>query len=115
MPDVAKHTIIHMYPSGAFYRCITLGMRKFGEPDIVVEDVIASDSRPVGNLINVLAQALVEGSTADEKGQLALSLQQTSHPAVSRLQGDGLKSNAERSARLLLAQGKWEDGDPQNR
>ncbi|MEP6502355.1 MAG: DUF2314 domain-containing protein [Betaproteobacteria bacterium] len=115
VPDVEKHTTIHMYRADALYRCITLGMAKFGEPDVIVDNLVASDSRPIGNLINVVTQALVEGSVADARGELELRLQQSRHPAVNQAQGEGLKASAARSARLLLVPGHWEEGDPHNR
>ena len=115
VPDVAHHTVIHMYADGDGYRFVTLGMAKFGESDIVVEDAVASDSRVLGNLVNALSQALVESVRADAKGQLTLRLQQSRHPAVNELQGANLKPNAERAARLLLVQGRRDEGDAENR
>jgi uncharacterized protein YegJ (DUF2314 family) len=115
LPDVSRHTVLHFYRSGDGYRCISLGMVKFGEPDVVVEDLVASDSRTLGNLVNVLAQALVEGATTDARGQLAIRLQQSRHPEVNRSQGEDLKPNAKRSARLLLVRGVADKGDPENR
>lgn len=114
VPDVARHTVIHVYPSETRYRCITLGMDKFGEPDIVVEDVATSDSSDAADVINVLAQALVEGAATDAKGQVTVRLQQSRHSAVNKRQGEGLKPNAERAARLLLVRGVREKGDADN-
>ena len=115
VPDVAKHTVIHIYDAGGGYRCVTLGMAKFGEPDVVIEDVVASDARDAGDVINLLGQALVEGATADAQGQLTLRLQQSRHAAVNKRQGEGLKANAQRVARLLLVPGVREEGDADNR
>jgi uncharacterized protein YegJ (DUF2314 family) len=115
VPDVAHHTVIHMYADDDGYRFVTLGMAKFGEPDIVIEDAVASDARGLGNLVNALSQALVEGALTDAQGQLTLRLQQSRHPAVDQLQGVNLRHNAERAARLLLVQGRREDGDADNR
>ena len=115
VPDVANHTVIHFYDTGRGYRCITLGMAKFGEPDVVIEDVVASDARDAGDVVNLLSQALVEGATADAQGQLTLRLQQSRHAAVNRRQGEGLKANAQRVARLLLVQAVRQQGDADNR
>lgn len=115
LPDVLKHTVMHFYPDGQTFRCVTLGMGKFGQPDLVVEDVLASDSRDLGEVINVVAQALVEGARTDAKGQLALRLQQSRHPGVNKWEGEGLKANAKKTALLLLVQGVPQDGDADNR
>ncbi len=115
VPDVAHHTIVHIYEDGDGYRVVTLGMGKFGEPDIVVENALASDERDLGNLVNVLSQALVEGARTDAHGQLTLRLQQSRHPAVDEQQGENLLPNAQRAAQLLLVQGRREDGDAENR
>ena len=115
VPDVSRHTVLHFYRSGASYRCISLGMAKFGEPDVFVENLVASDSRTLGDLVNVVAQALVEGSATDARGQLSIKLQQSRHPDVNRSQGEGLKPNAKRGARLLLVTGVPDKGDPSNR
>lgn len=116
VPDVAHHTVIHMYADDDDgYRLVTLGMGKFGEPDIVVEHAVASDARVLGNVINALSQALVEGARTDAQGQLTLRLQQSRHPAVNELQGANLLSNAGRAARLLLVQAQLEEGDAENR
>ena len=115
VPEVDKHTVLHFYPDGDAYRCISLGMAKFGEPDVVAENLLASDAHTLGDLVNVLSQALVEGAGTDALGQLTLKLQQSRHPAVNRAEGEGLKPNAKRSARLLLVRGVLEQGDPINR
>ncbi len=115
VPEVDRHTVLHFYPAGDAYRCISLGMAKFGEPDVVVENLLASDARTLCDLVNVVSQALVEGAGTDAHGQLALKLQQSRHPAVNRAEGEGLKPNAKRSARLSLVTGVPDEGDPRNR
>ena len=115
VPNVARNTIMHFYADGEGYRCVTLGMAKFGEPDLAVENIVVSSSRSIGNMINVLSQALVEGASTDARGQLELRLQQSHHPAVNAIQGENLKPNAQRVAHLLLVQGVRQEGDAHNR
>jgi uncharacterized protein YegJ (DUF2314 family) len=116
VPDISRHMVMHFYRGdGDDYRTVTLGMAKFGEPDIVVEDMVVSQARSVGNLVNALSQALVEGSSTDARGQLTLHLQQSRNPSVAKAQGEGLKANAKHAAQLLLVQGVRQDGDPKNR
>ncbi len=115
LPDVIKHTTIHFYRDGQTYRAVTLGMDKFGEPDLVVENMMASDSRGLGNTINALAQALVEGARTDAGGRLALRLQQSGHAAVNAREGENLKASAHKTAQLLLVRGVRQEGDADNR
>jgi len=115
LPDVAKHTVIHFYRDGQTYRAVTLGMGKFGEPDLVIEDMLASDARSLGNVINIVAQALVEGAHTDASGQLVLRLQQSRHSGVNQWEGENLKANARRTATVRLVQGVKQEGDADNR
>jgi hypothetical protein len=60
-PRVSLQTVIHNYNTGHSVRAITLGMAKMGLPDLVVEDTGWSSNNRIGNLINLLSQALGEG------------------------------------------------------
>jgi len=115
LPQASRHTVIHAYKADKLVRAITLGMAKFGLPDIVVNDFSWSLNRPVGNLINTFSQALVEGATLREAGAFDLRLDAIRHAAAREAQTSTLKANATATARLSLVKGKWEDGDPRNR
>ncbi|MET3183686.1 UNVERIFIED_ORG: uncharacterized protein YegJ (DUF2314 family) [Variovorax guangxiensis] len=115
VPDVARHTTIHAYRSGDLVRAITLGMAKFGLPDVVVSDFSWSSNRPMGNLVNGFSQAMVEGATLARPGQYDLDLRALKHTAARDPMLANLKPNAAAVARLSLVNGTWENGDPQNR
>ena len=115
IPDVSKHTIIHAYRSDDLVRAITLGMSKFGLPDVVVSDFSWSSNRPIGNLVNVFSQAMVEGASIARPGQFDLDIRALKHAAARDPQLTNLKPNASAIAKLSLVNGKWESGDPQNR
>ncbi|MDP9989808.1 uncharacterized protein YegJ (DUF2314 family) [Variovorax boronicumulans] len=115
VPDVAMHTVIHAYRSDNLVRAITLGMSKLGLPDVVVSDFSWSSNRPMGNLVNVFAQAMVEGATIARAGQFDLDLRGLKHSGARDPQLRSLKPNAAPVAKLSLVNGKWESGDPQNR
>ena len=115
LPDVLRHTVMHFYRDGQTFRAVTLGMGKFGEPDLVIEDMLASDSRGLGEVVNVVAQSLVEGAHTDAKGQLVLTLQRSRHTGVNKWEGEDLKANARKTAALLLVHGVPQDGDADNR
>jgi len=114
-PDVLQHTVIHAYKSDKLVRAITLGMAKFGLPDVVVSDFSWSSNRPIGNLINMFAQAMVEGAVIKAPGVYDLDLRSVRNTNVRQSQLATLKPNAAAVAKLSLVKGTWEDGDPRNR
>lgn len=115
VPDVTAHIVIHAYPSRGMVRAISLGMTKFGLPDLVVSDYGWSSNRAIGNLINGLAQQLAEGSRWSVPGSLDLDLAALRHEGVRREQTSDPKPGATQRARLKLTEGRWEEGDPRNR
>ena len=114
-PDASQHTVIHAYKGNKLVRAITLGMAKFGLPDVVVSDFPWSSNRGVGNLINLFAQTMVEGAVVGKRGAYDLDLRSVRNANVRQAQLATLKPNAAAIARLSLVKGTWEDGDPRNR
>lgn len=114
-PDLTDHTVIHAYNSGEYVRGITLGMAKFGLPDVVIEDFSWAQSRPVGHLIGLLCQAMAEGAEFPEPGEFELDIRSIKNEQVRASQMDSLMEHATASALLSLEHGEWEEGDPVNR
>lgn len=115
VPDVSKFTVVHAYRSGEFVRAITLGMEKFGLPDVVIDGFSWSLSRNMGHVINLFAQAMAEGATPDIPGEFDLDFNAIRNPKVREPQVENLKPGATSVALLSLQEGSWEDGDPMNR
>ncbi|HJV67684.1 MAG TPA: DUF2314 domain-containing protein [Ideonella sp.] len=115
IPNALMHTVIHAYKGDRLVRAITLGMAKFGLPDVVVDDFSWSENRPMGNLINLLSQALVEGAVVGPRGSYDLDIHQVKHAAVRRSHLDTLKPNTTAIAKLVLVTGIPDEGDPHNR
>lgn len=115
VPNLIRHTVIHAYQGDNLLREITLGMAKFGLPDIVVNDVAHSQNNQAGNLINILAQALVEGAAIGQGGAMTLNLKTIRHDGFRNGQLSSLVDNAKGVAQLSLYKGQPEEGDPQNR
>lgn len=88
---------------------------KFGLPDVVVSDFSWCSNRSVGNLINLFAQAMVEGAVITTPGVYDLDLRSVKNANVRQGQLATLKPNATAIAKLSLVKGTWEDGDPRNR
>lgn len=114
VPDVSRHMVSHSYRSGEYLRAVTLGMAKFGLPDLVVEDFAASNARTVGHLLNLTAQTLAEGG-ALRQGALSLDLAAIKNPVVRAAQQASLKPHAKSQVVLRFREGRAEEGDPANR
>ncbi len=114
-PDASANTVIHAYNSGEFVRAITLGMAKFGMPDLVINGTSWADNRAVGNLVNAVCQRMVEGVPVEKNGEFPVDLRAIRNKDVLKAQTSQLMPNASGSTVLQLRIGEWEDGDPYNR
>ncbi len=114
VPNVEKHTVIHAYNNDGGVRAITLGMAKFGLPDIVVNNFSWSLNRSVGNLVNLVAQSVVEGSALTDRGTLKLNISALKDTQYKQGLISTLKDNAEPKLEIMIGEGKWEEGDPNN-
>lgn len=115
VPAVSKHTVLHAYNTGEYVRGVTLGMAKFGLPDVVIDQFSWSLSRNIGHLINLFGQAIAEGATVKEGGEFDLDLRRIQNSEVREPQVTALESHATSVALLLLREGVREEGDPNNR
>jgi uncharacterized protein YegJ (DUF2314 family) len=115
IPDISKLTVIHAYKKDEYVRAITLGMEKFGLPDIVVDNFSWSLNRNTGIVVNLFAQSIAEGAELPKPGEFDLKIDAIKHPKVREEQKKSLKPNATGVAPLTLTKGVWEEGDPMNR
>jgi hypothetical protein len=115
IPEVWCHTTIHTYQPDKTVRAITLGMSKFGLPDVVIEDFSWSMERGMGNVINLFCQFMAEGAVVKESGAFDLDLRALKDKKLRDREMKSLQSNATAVALLTLKKGKWEKGDPHNR
>jgi uncharacterized protein YegJ (DUF2314 family) len=114
IPDVRGHVNMHAYRNPDLVRIITLGMRKFGLPDLVIAQTPSGNSRAAGNTVNACAQRMLEGQPFNA-GTFPLVLEEIRHTALrSHLLEDPHKSATGRAA-LRLQRTEREEGDPQNR
>jgi len=108
-PLITEHIVLHAYSTGELNRAITLGMAKFGLPDICIKDFPRSYVTGMGILINVVAQSILENPNLGQEGRLPLDLAALSteqNKEADRLEG---------KATLHIAVGTREEGDPMNR
>lgn len=115
LPDAAKNITIHAYKSGELVRSITLGMAKFGQPDLIVAQSSVTSSSAMADVINLLAQALAEGATVGPNGRVDLDIAALRHAKVREREIASYLPKAQGRASLALVKGTWEEGDPRNR
>lgn len=113
LPDLKGQITMHAYAAPDLIRIITLGLRKFGLPDLVVTNIPREHSAAAGNLVNCVAQRLVEGQSVTA-GKLDLRLADTRHPAarIRALANPG--TGAHGAVTLTLSPVAPEEGDPRN-
>jgi uncharacterized protein YegJ (DUF2314 family) len=115
IPNVTAHTTIHVYNSGEYVRAITLGMAKFGLPDVVVQNFSWSLNQNMGHLVNAFSQSMAEGGQIAAAGEYELNFRTIKDRGMRDAYVKSLKRNAKAVAHLVLMQGAPEEGDPHNR
>lgn len=112
--DISKHITIHYYQEEIYCRAITLGMSKFGLPDIVMENLSCNSSNSLANLINLTAQTLLEQQKIEKTGKLHLNINSIKHKELRKEWSTSVFENAELKAEVEITVGKWKEGDPDN-
>lgn len=94
---VAKEQIaIAAREAGEGFRCVSLGMGKFGLPDLIVSQFSKSNYDGIGRVVNLVAQALIEGGEPAADGALTIA-------------------SGANKATIKLVPGTKAEGDPENR
>jgi uncharacterized protein YegJ (DUF2314 family) len=114
IPDVSAHISIHMYPKGESLRAITLGMQKFGQPDVVVEHLPRSYADGMTSVMNLVCQLLVERGVSHSAGRLPVSIATVKHAEVQQRFARRALEGAARRADLRLRPTHADAGDPEN-
>ncbi len=113
IPIASKHVTIHVYRDGNLFRVVTLGMAKFGLPDVSVDQVSGSDSETMGALVNAVCQTLVENPLVSAAGRVAIDI-----PALKAKRARDehvILAGAKGQGTVTLAFAKPKDGDADNR
>jgi uncharacterized protein YegJ (DUF2314 family) len=114
VPSVSEHITLHVYEKGEALRAISLGLAKFGLPDLVVEQVPQSMSAEVGRLVNAVAQLLAEGHPLSEDGVLEVDLAKVKDARLQRQLQEHTQKGASRRTRLQALMARRDPGDPEN-
>ena len=115
VPDIADHVTVHAYKHGELVRAVSLGMAKFGLPDLAADQFPWSSNKSIGTLINLLGQSLAEGATVGKGGQIDIDVRKIAHKQVRERTLEADQGKAEHVGKLTLLTAKREQGDPANR
>jgi uncharacterized protein YegJ (DUF2314 family) len=115
VPDMGTQTVMHDYQKDQYMRAITIGMSKFGLPDIVMQGFSRSSSHDMEQIVNLFEQALAEGAKMDGPSEFDLKVKAVKNAKVREAHLKSLRTNGTGVAQLSLREGTWEEGDPQNR
>ncbi|NOU29352.1 MAG: DUF2314 domain-containing protein [Polyangiaceae bacterium] len=111
---VHEHIVIDVYQDGELLRLVTLGMAKFGLPDVSVNQVSRHDSAAMGTLVNLVCQTLLERGSLPRPGELDVSVAGlTNEAARAKLEKDLVEVPGTGTLRLNTAEPH--EGDAQNR
>ena len=116
-PDIRSQISVNVYrkEENKFCRAVTLGMRKFGLPDLVIQDFAWSDHRGAANLINLVAQNLLETGGFETPEKTKISIKEIFNEGFKESLTKSLVGEAAGEAHIQVLRGKWQDGDASNR
>lgn len=115
IPVVSDHFVIHFYREEGFCRAVSLGMKKFGLPDIALNNVSCYQDKSSYNFINLLCQALAEKQNPVKDGLLDLSIDSLKNETLKQIYLESLEKGAKKRSLVQLAVEENVEGDPYNR
>jgi len=114
VPDLENHIAFHLYDNGDYLRMVSVGMGKFGLPDLVHEAVLASDAEAMTAIANLSAQRLAEGQPVGAEGVLVVDPSQLRHEAL-RTVWAAATADGEGELSVHLKVAPLAEGDADNR
>lgn len=117
LPQVSKFLVVDAYrpvPGSPMGRAITLGMRRFSIPDLVVDSVPPTHLNSVKLLLNLVAQSLVERPEIPSLDDVTFSVASIRSVSIRRSFESQLGPGATGNIRLRLVDVPAQPGDPNN-
>ena len=112
--SVYRQVTIHAYQSGDHVRAVSLGMGRFGQPDLTIEQLSWGTQKSLLSLMNGIAQMLIEGSKPDATGHIDFDVSSIRNETVrSALEKDRI-GNAPLKGRFQLLTTTPAEGDAKN-
>jgi uncharacterized protein YegJ (DUF2314 family) len=115
LPKVPDHIVVHFYANGEFCRLVTLGMAKFGLPDVAIEDITRGSSRSAGTLINLACQTMAEQGKLNKAGELFVDVDGVKNAELKAILKADSFEGAMGKATLSVSSALLQAGDAQNR
>jgi uncharacterized protein YegJ (DUF2314 family) len=113
--DIVNQIAVHLYRNDEFCRAVTMGMDKFGLPDVSIKDFSCSNSNAYSNLINVVVQTLAENTFVNKDSSLNLDLNSIKNKTLQNAFTADLKVKAKKKASIKLKLVKPDEGDNNNK
>lgn len=113
LPNVSSQITMRSDSNGELARRITVGMRKFALPDVVINEGVVSYIG-MNKVIDLVCQRFIEGAFPSVPGRLRIAIDDVLHPEVRRALASARGPGAKGRAELSLAIGKRDKGDPEN-
>jgi len=109
--ELSRHYVTHTYPDvGGYARAVTIGLERFGLPNLVINGVLPSQTQAAGVLIMLVAARLEVAQALPRDGRIDLDLDEPWAQAV--LPADApLLPGAQRKARLHVSESTPQPGD----
>lgn len=114
-PNVIDHVLLDQYREGELFRIVSLGMVKFGLPDVVVNQVAGTDAAGMAALLNLTLQGLLEQKQPDSRGRLALAIDAVRELRARSWLLSNVGPNGKRSVELQLTEAVAQKDDAKNR
>lgn len=111
---VMDNISMHQYQDDDYLRTVTLGMSKFGLPDIVVQQTTRHHAESIGSIVNIICQTLIENPELSINGSLPLDMNSLKDSYFKRTQKDGLISDAKGRGVVFLEHAETDLGDADN-
>lgn len=112
--DMSQHLSMHFYQEGEFCRIISLGMAKFGLPDICIDDLSCNSSEVIYSLISLTAQTLYEKKQIAAGGKLTLDIDAIENKTLRKNLLSNVLDNGNKKSEIILKETRALDGDPEN-
>ncbi len=109
--DIVNQTAIHAYREGEYCRAITMGMVKFGLPELSIKNLPCESQASITSLINLVAQTLAEHPVIAQDSTLQIDINNIKNDSVRKQLMQGLKPNAKKNATVRLRVVPPNEGD----
>lgn len=83
--NINDHIIFHSYRDGEYCRIVSLGLNKFGLPELVLNNIACSDQQNFGMIMNALAQSIFEDPNINADSTRTLDISKIKNATVRQM------------------------------